>query len=125
MGTDRDIRALLVHPLEQILEEGIPQAVLAADRDDGIAPGRQRHLLPGPLPDLDQRNREAMELLSSRGQPDARLIADEERSIELLFENADARAYRRRGPVQVRGGRTEERRVGKECGSTCRSGWSP
>src|SRR3546814_6789888 len=90
MGTDRDIRALLVHPLEQILEEGIPQAVLAADRDDGIAPGRQRHLLPGPLPDLDQRNREAMELLSSRGQPDARLIADEERSIELLFENADA-----------------------------------
>src|SRR3546814_5902779 len=84
MGTDRDIRALLVHPLEQILEEGIPQAVLAADRDDGIAPGRQRHLLPGPLPDLDQRNREAMELLSSRGQPDARLIADEERSIELL-----------------------------------------
>src|SRR3546814_9702226 len=48
-----------------------------------------------------------MELLSSRGQPDARLIADEERSIQLLFETVDARAYRRLGQVQVRSGGDE------------------
>src|SRR3546814_19745782 len=28
-------------------------------------------------------------------------------------------------PTNVPGGRSEERRVGKECGSPCRSGWSP
>src|SRR3546814_3364062 len=28
-------------------------------------------------------------------------------------------------PAQERGGRSEERRVGKECVSTCRSRWSP
>src|SRR3546814_13161554 len=33
-----------------------------------------------------------------------------------LFGNANVRAYR---------GRSEERRVGKECVSTCRSRWSP
>src|SRR3546814_19849816 len=34
-------------------------------------------------------------------------VCSSERSIELLFENADARAYRRLGPVQVRGGGDE------------------
>src|SRR3546814_16681769 len=29
------------------------------------------------------------------------------------------------GTDAYRGGRSEERRVGKECVSTCRSGWSP
>src|SRR3546814_11526622 len=27
-------------------------------------------------------------------------------------------------PAEIDGDRSEERRVGKECGSTCRSGWS-
>src|SRR3546814_12562729 len=37
-------------------------------------------------------------------------------------ETSDARAEH---PGWDRPGRSEERRVGKECGSTCRSRWSP
>src|SRR3546814_19190751 len=49
----------------------------------------------------------------------------------LLFETADTDAinYRKRlrdAMLQANGSsRSEERRVGKECGSTCRSRWSP
>src|SRR3546814_14283467 len=37
------------------------------------------------------------------------------------FNCVDARA----GPPEIVTGRSEERRVGKECVSTCRSRWSP
>src|SRR3546814_11191412 len=42
-----------------------------------------------------------------------RLYADEDTWMALWADNYDAR------------GRSEERRVGNECVSTCRSGWSP
>src|SRR3546814_12413627 len=38
-----------------------------------------------------------------------------------LLRKADAALYR----AKLEGGRSEERRVGKECVSTCRSRWSP
>src|SRR3546814_7833754 len=38
---------------------------------------------------------------------------------------ADSRGRRRRSGVRLQRRRSEERRVGKECVSTCRSRWSP
>src|SRR3546814_15107514 len=40
------------------------------------------------------------------------------REVEVAFEQGGAHA-------KAAIGRSEERRVGKECGSTCRSRWSP
>src|SRR3546814_18307712 len=44
---------------------------------------------------------------------------DEQRRIEALSEELS------RLPFQIVDSRSEERRVGKECVSTCRSRWSP
>src|SRR3546814_16321769 len=46
---------------------------------------------------------------------------------DLLSLRMAVRAKRRRGVIAHDGGdpRSEERRVGKECVSTCRSRWSP
>src|SRR3546814_6651972 len=46
---------------------------------------------------------------------------DQERGVEAGMDGVRATQFGERG----RGGRSEERRVGKECVSTCRSRWSP
>src|SRR3546814_12969893 len=59
------------------------------------------------------------------GRPDAaRDLADlvERMGRTPAFVGAEEVALR---PVPTGGARSEERRVGKECGSTCRSRWSP
>src|SRR3546814_12591882 len=46
--------------------------------------------------------------------------------VEATVERRGQRCARRRGPgPRVGVGRSEERRVGQECVSTCRSRWSP
>src|SRR3546814_16490509 len=47
--------------------------------------------------------------------------------LDALFEGADLRLQRLGLGIVARGiiGRSDERRVGKECVSTCRSRWSP
>src|SRR3546814_14775181 len=43
------------------------------------------------------------------------------RVTEALYRGEDSKGQ----PFSLRAGRSEERRVGKECVSTCRSRWSP
>src|SRR3546814_5582726 len=43
---------------------------------------------------------------------------------EVIRLNAEAKNFRLMGPDET-SSRSEERRVGKECVSTCRSRWSP
>src|SRR3546814_8048970 len=44
----------------------------------------------------------------------------------ILFTSiSSVRAHQRKGTIQWKIVRSEERRVGKECVSTCRSRWSP
>src|SRR3546814_20468888 len=53
--------------------------------------------------------------------PEQRVLA-----IELeQIARAEVHRHARRHVERVVGGRSEERRVGKECVSTCRSRWSP
>src|SRR3546814_1188130 len=59
---------------------------------------------------------------------DAVVEAGVERSARHHREQGDVgggEAGRARGRIAALGGRSEERRVGKECVSTCRSRWSP
>src|SRR3546814_2290175 len=64
---------------------------------------------------------------------DAVMTMDLRNTNALLFVNSGTSSYnmvyRRQdgtiGWVEPRSGRSEERRVGKECVSTCRSRWSP
>src|SRR3546814_7366523 len=55
-------------------------------------------------------------------RPDVAALARQESAGLLCYELAELRRRLNPGP-QV--GRSEERRVGKECVSTCRSRWSP
>src|SRR3546814_13089586 len=54
---------------------------------------------------------------------------DARRAIQQAFLRGrlggDARGHPRKEPGRARVARSEERRVGKECVSTCRSRWSP
>src|SRR3546814_18648052 len=76
------------------------------------------------------------EAASGFGQADASCVAVEENDakvfLQRLYPSADARltcAERERGTIEAEilsnGERSEERRVGKECVSKCRSRWSP
>ena len=50
LGADGDIGALVLHPHQPVSKQWIPQAVLAADRDDILAPDGHRDVVPRPLP---------------------------------------------------------------------------
>ena len=43
----------------------------------------------------------------------------------LMIDNYDSFVYNLKAYFEELGRRSEERRVGKECVSTCRSRWSP
>src|SRR3546814_9029742 len=47
------------------------------------------------------------------------------RLLEHVERGDDGLGFRRTRPRQIARNRSEERRVGKECVSTCRSRWSP
>src|SRR3546814_5061572 len=69
----------------------------------------------GPQPDVVDVRRHHVETGRESGTDGRRARADRKAPIGL-----------RRQPAQFgAGGRSEERRVGKECVSTCRSRWSP
>src|SRR3546814_11392118 len=56
------------------------------------------------------------------------LVLDPDEAVARAVERADKLVelgLHRRGVAILRILRSEERRVGKECGSTCRSRWSP
>src|SRR3546814_12638111 len=57
-------------------------------------------------------------------QPDLPLILDDPGAVPVVGGLCGA-AVRSRGNLRTSLGRSEERRVGKECVSTCRSRWSP
>src|SRR3546814_14236030 len=78
------------------------------------------HLCAGPVHDHDQA-KNAAGLLSGRG---ARLWVDiaDTFQCEAMDERDQSRAL---GCALLENRRSEERRVGKECVSTCRSRWSP
>src|SRR3546814_14237898 len=59
-------------------------------------------------------------------EPTIDLDALDQRVSGLSLADVDSYGHgSQRGAVLVEGGRSEERRVGKECVSTCRSRWSP
>src|SRR3546814_6185003 len=74
---------------------------LEVDRRGGEAIGARHGQLAG----------EMLDLLARPAEPDAAMLAQ--------------RAVHRDREPALRAGRSEERRVGKECVSTCRSRWSP
>src|SRR3546814_15909937 len=53
------------------------------------------------------------------------LLGDDRPSQETLLADADELSLRRQLLNKALEGRSDERRVGKECVSTCRSRWSP
>src|SRR3546814_14741316 len=58
--------------------------------------------------------------------PEWEALREEGRRIKNhALANLDFYLERFEAKVVENGGRSEERRVGKECGSTCRSRWSP
>src|SRR3546814_11630382 len=60
------------------------------------------------------------------GNPDEALaVALKNLQPQLILKKLDLLAHSRLGSMQRFGSRSEERRVGKECVSTCRSRWSP
>src|SRR3546814_625638 len=61
-------------------------------------------------------------LASDQFQGRAPGTVGEERTVGYLIGRLEAMGLE---PAGVDGGRSEERRVGKECVSTCRSRWSP
>src|SRR3546814_15741141 len=73
-------------------------------------------------PDATPRRRLVeRELLALRGKPER--VLDTANSIQKLGRQPIGEELE--GKVRERVARTEERRVGKECVSTCRSRWSP
>src|SRR3546814_3072904 len=57
--------------------------------------------------------------------PDGPLGGDRRRDRPCRHDGEDLRERREAPGLQHRPARSEERRVGKECVSTCRSRWSP
>src|SRR3546814_16396510 len=79
--------------------------------------------------EVAQRDAEAGIVLL-RNEGDVLPLATTAKRIVLIGGHADVGVLSGGGSSQVRSvggapGRSEERRVGKECGSTCRSRWSP
>src|SRR3546814_13082921 len=53
------------------------------------------------------------------------VVGADPRDTEWCWQRMYRHAFWRGGPIQTAALRSEERRVGKECVSTCRSRWSP
>src|SRR3546814_18253040 len=100
----------IVAEQQRPLEHGDPglgeDAATVGDADDEGLGARGAPLLQGQV-----------------GQPEAGLAAVEAELADAPVGAPVGDALRRLGRELV--GRSEERRVGKECVSTCRSGWSP
>src|SRR3546814_1291756 len=72
----------------------------------------------------DQFNALSEELLDALGRSLADIAADDQ--VRCVVLAANGRAFCAGHDLkQMRANRSEERRVGKECVSTCRSRWSP
>src|SRR3546814_13798841 len=71
------------------------------------------------LAHLDHRNKRAILLEGDEG-PVRIVVSHDVHHQKLLLPDSDDGASPRRQPI-----RSEERRVGTECGSTVRSRWSP
>ncbi|HEY5930761.1 MAG TPA: 5-formyltetrahydrofolate cyclo-ligase [Burkholderiales bacterium] len=78
MSVDRDAGLLLAHPDQPVEQQRIPQAELAAQRDDAGSPGWDRKLVAGAFPYLDEGLGEPFELAAGGGQLGAIAAADEE-----------------------------------------------
>src|SRR3546814_18473363 len=114
-------------------EPGVGEGVRGRDREQALVFGAQPR---ERAVDRVERATDGGGCAAPRvGQRHAAFLAMEQRYAEPFFQQLDLipdRSLRHPefggggGEVFVpRGGRSEERRVGKECGSTCRSRWSP
>src|SRR3546814_16955200 len=107
---------MLHHAVEQLVEEG--------------RGGRRREALDVLVVDIvDAGVREPQlysEHMSRQGNQPRRLLGDRiHRSNKPAVPVVERRRRRRKGGWVRFSERSEERRVGKECVSTCRSRWSP
>src|SRR3546814_20801862 len=79
----------------------------------------------------ESQGRRLGNLLQDKGCPGEGVVRDRQRIVYAGIEQAGGRAEETKARVDNRlsgqqaGDRSEERRVGKECGSTCKSRWSP
>src|SRR3546814_15908447 len=73
---------------------------------------------------LGRRHLELMEVGRGRGLGQGRLVADENLDGNIVGFRVDGAALGEHEQT-AQAARSEERRVGKECVSTCRSRWSP
>jgi hypothetical protein len=103
LRTDRDVRAIALHPHEPVQEQRIPQAVLAPDRHEVLPADGHADVVPCTLPDLDQCRCVAKELVARRGQLRAGLVADEQLPVELILQHANPGTHGGLGDVEVRG----------------------
>src|SRR3546814_20173185 len=87
---------------------------------------RVNALLPGGTitPSGGDGNPAALEFIAGL-HPMKRMAAPAEIAQAAVFLLSDRSSFMTGSPMIVDGGRSEERRVGKECVSTCRSRWSP
>lgn len=108
LGAYREMRRELAHAQQPVQQQRIPQAHLATDVHDRMPAGRHGHVLPCPLPQLNEACRVARKLFSCRRQRGAGLVADEQLAAEQTLERAQPRAdgglrdvQLLRGPLQA------------------------
>ena len=94
LGAQRDVGGVLLHPGEPVAQDRVPEARLGAGNRHRAPAGWQSDLALRAFPDLDEVRRGLPKALACRGQPRARLVADEKLLAEARFERSNPRADR-------------------------------